>query len=79
MDTVHYLVKKQLTSKLTTKDDFINDLIYEQLKGYRKAISELGERIHFFDAESLAIFLRDKDSDFINFCAFSYPFENNCQ
>lgn len=71
IDTVHYVVKKQLTSKMTIKDDFVNDLVYEQLKGYRKTISELGERLNFFDAESLSNFLRDKDSDidFIKFCS----------
>jgi len=71
IDTVHYVVKKQLTSKLCLKDNFVNDLVHEQLKGYRKAISELGERINFFDAEALRDFLRDKDSDidFIKFCS----------
>jgi len=53
------------------KDNFINDLIYEQLKGYRKVISELGDRLDFFNGESLRDFLRDKDSeiDFIKFCS----------
>jgi len=71
IDTAHYVVKRQLTSKMKVKDDFVNDLIYEQLKGYRKVISELGERLSFFDAESLRDYLRDKDADvdFIKFCA----------
>jgi len=43
IDTVHYVVKKQLTSKLGLKDDFVNDLIHEQLKACRKTISELGK------------------------------------
>lgn len=47
-DTAHYLVKKQLTVKMVVKDEFINDLLYQQLRGYRKLISELGSRIEFF-------------------------------
>lgn len=71
IDTVHYLVKKQLTTKMKIKDIFINDLIDEQLKGYRKVISELGEKLNFFNAESLKDYLRDKDADvdFIKFCS----------
>lgn len=33
IDTVHYVVKKQLNAKMKIKDIFINDLIDEQLKG----------------------------------------------
>ncbi|PYF68413.1 site-specific integrase [Pedobacter nutrimenti] len=71
IDTVHYVVKKQLTTKMKIKDIFINDLIDEQLKGYRKVISELGEKLNFFNAESLKDYLRDKDADvdFIKFCS----------
>ncbi|RZL61705.1 MAG: recombinase [Pedobacter sp.] len=70
IDTNHYVVKKQLTGKMKIKDNFFNNLIDEQLKGYRKIISELGEKLNFFNAESLRDFLRDKDADvdFIRFC-----------
>jgi integrase len=70
LDTVHYVVKKQLTAKMKIKDSFINDLVDEQLKGYRKVISELGEKLNFFTAESLREYMRDKDADvdFIKFC-----------
>lgn len=70
IDTNHYVVKKQLTAKLKIKDNFVNDLIDDQLKGYRKIISELGEKLNFFNAESLRDYLRDKDADvdFIKFC-----------
>ena len=70
IDTSHYVVKKQLTVKLKLKDNFVNNLIDEQLKGYRKIISELGEKLNFFNAESLRDFLRDKDADvnFLRFC-----------
>jgi hypothetical protein len=71
IDTNYYVVKKQLNTKLKIKDNFVNDLIDDQLKGYRKVISELGDRLSFFTAESLRDFLRDKDSDidFIKFCS----------
>ena len=71
IDTSHFLVKRQLTPKLKIKDNFINDLIEDQLRGYRKVIGELGERLNFFNAESLRDFLRDKDTDidFIKFCS----------
>ncbi|MFD2964334.1 MULTISPECIES: site-specific integrase [Olivibacter] len=71
IDTVHYVVKKQLTAKMKIKDNFVNNLIDEQLKGYRKVISELGEKLNFFNAESLTDYLREKDADvdFIKFCA----------
>ncbi|MBT2560070.1 site-specific integrase [Pedobacter sp. ISL-68] len=71
IDTNHYVVKKQLTAKMKVKDNFVNDLIDDQLKGYRKVISELGEKLNFFNAESLRDYLREKDSDvdFIKFCA----------
>jgi integrase len=71
IDTVHYVVKKQLTAKMKIKDTFINDLVDQQLKGYRKIISELGERLEFFTAENLKSYLCeiDADVDFIKFCA----------
>ncbi|KAA8476260.1 integrase-like protein [Arcticibacter tournemirensis] len=71
IDTNHYVVKKQLTAKLKIKDNFVIDLIDDQLKGYRKIIGELGEKLNFFNAESLRDYLRDKDADvdFIKFCA----------
>ncbi|RQO79087.1 recombinase [Pedobacter sp. KBW01] len=70
-DTVHYVVKKQLTAKLKIKDSFVNDLVDEQLKGYRRIISELGEKLNYFNVESLSEYLREKDADvdFIKFCS----------
>lgn len=70
LDTVHYVVKKQLTAKMKIKDGFVNDLIDDQLKGYRKAITELGEKLNFFNVESLRDYLREKDVnvDFTKFC-----------
>ncbi|MET3114162.1 hypothetical protein AAKU52_001895 [Pedobacter sp. CG_S7] len=40
-DTDHYLVKKQLTAKFNINDIFIADLVDEDLRDYRKVISEL--------------------------------------
>ncbi|WP_293297732.1 site-specific integrase [Pedobacter sp. UBA4863] len=70
IDTNHFVVKKQLTSKLTIKDSFILNLVEAQLIGYRKTISELGDKLIFFTAEDLRNYLCDKDEevDFIKFC-----------
>lgn len=70
IDTVHYVVKKQLTTKMKIKDNFVEELIDKQVKSYRKVISELGEKLNFFTAETLKDYLLDIDSevDFIKFC-----------
>jgi len=70
IDTSHFVVKKQLTAKLKIKDNFVNELIEDQLRSYRKVIGELGERLNFFTAEYLRDYLRDMDAevDFIMFC-----------
>ena len=53
IDTEHFLVKKQLTSKLKIKDTFIQGKIDTLLIGYRRTISELGEKLIFFSCEQL--------------------------
>ncbi len=70
IDTVHYVVRKQLTKDNKVKDPFIADKVEQQLRDYRKMISELDERLDYFTAESLRDYLRDKDEDidFIKFC-----------
>ncbi|RDC57322.1 recombinase [Pedobacter chinensis] len=70
INTNHYLVGKQLTSKLKIKDRFIADLVERQLIDYRKTVSELGNKLSSFSAEALRDYLRDKDADidFIAFC-----------
>ncbi|MCC2598308.1 site-specific integrase [Sphingobacterium sp. FBM7-1] len=70
LDTVHFVVRKQLTKSNKVKDPFIADKVEQQLRDYRKEISELDDRLDFFTAESLRDYLRDKneDIDFIKFC-----------
>lgn len=70
LDTNHYVVKKQLTKDYRIKDPFIADKVEQQLRDYRKMISELDDRLDYFTADSLRDYLRDKDEDidFIKFC-----------
>jgi len=70
IDTVHFVVRKQLTKDNKVKDSFIADKVEQQLRDYRTMISELDDRLDYFTAESLRDYLRDKDEDidFIKFC-----------
>jgi len=70
IDTNHYVVKKQLTKDYKIKDPFIADKVEQQLREYRKMISDLDDRLDYFTAASLRDYLRDKDEDidFIKFC-----------
>ncbi|WP_313491387.1 site-specific integrase [Sphingobacterium multivorum] len=70
LDTNHYVVQKQLTKDKKIKDTFVLDKLNDQLKDYRKAISELDGRLEYFTAESLKDYLKDMDEDveFISFC-----------
>src|SRR5690606_27882676 len=70
LDTHHYVVRKQLTTDFRIKDPLIADKVEQQLRDYRKEISELGEKLDFFTAETLRDYLRDKeeDIDFVKFC-----------
>ena len=70
LDTNHFVVKKQLTRDFRIKDPFIADKVEQQLRDYRKEISELGDKLDFFTAETLRDYLRDKDEDidFVKFC-----------
>jgi hypothetical protein len=43
INTNHYVVKKQLTPKLKINDNFVNDLINDQLKGSAKFSVNLAE------------------------------------
>ncbi|RQP17000.1 MAG: recombinase [Parapedobacter sp.] len=70
LDTNHFVVKKQLTKDYRIKDPFVADIVEQQLRDYRKTISELGDRLDYFNADSLRDYLRDKDEDidFAKFC-----------
>lgn len=70
INTNHYLIGKQLTSKFKIKDKFIADLVERQLIDYRKTVSELSNKLSSFSAEALRDYIkeRDADIDFIAFC-----------
>ncbi|MNK33906.1 hypothetical protein D3C87_524030 [compost metagenome] len=70
LDTNHYVVQKQLTKDKKIKDTFVLDKLNDQLREYRKAISELDGRLEYFTAEALKDYLKDMDEDveFISFC-----------
>jgi len=70
IDTNHFVVRKQLTKDFKIKDPFISDKVEQQLRDYRKMISDLDDRLDYFTATSLRDYLRDKDEDidFIKFC-----------
>lgn len=70
IDTSHYVVRKQLTKDFRIKDPFIADMVEQQLRNYRKTISDLEGKLDHFSAESLRDFLEhnEEDIDFIKFC-----------
>jgi len=53
LDTEHYVVDKQLTKSFKIKDQFVLAQLGVTLSKYRKAISELGEKINALSADSL--------------------------
>jgi hypothetical protein len=70
IDTDHYVTSKQLSKNFEIKDPFINRLVNLKIDEYRHAISNISEKLDFFNAESIKDFLLNnkKDIDFIEFC-----------
>jgi ribulose bisphosphate carboxylase small subunit len=70
IDTPHFVVDKQLTSKCVLKDATLKQILNKTLDDYRVTISNLGPKLEFFNAETLRNHLRDKDElmDFFKFC-----------
>lgn len=68
-DTEHYVVDKQLKKDLSIKDPFINSILSDKLKTYRKYLSDLEDRVNGFTAENLKQYLLGKDLkiDFLKF------------
>jgi len=64
IDTPHFVFAKQLNSKFEIKDPMVGRLINETLADYRKTISELGEKLELFNAESLKNYLIEKGPTF---------------
>ncbi|MBL1410019.1 tyrosine-type recombinase/integrase [Sphingobacterium faecale] len=70
IDTTHFVVKRQLTKEFKIKDPFLADIVEQQLRDYRRTISNMESKLDYFSAEALRNYLRekDKDIDFIKFC-----------
>jgi len=69
LDTPHFVSDRQLTAKLAIKDMFLKKILNDLLDDYRTTISELGEKLDLFTAESLRDYLKVKNEpiDFIKF------------
>ena len=69
LDTPHFVSDRQLTAKLAIKDVFLKKILNDLLDDYRTTISELGEKLDLFTAESLRDYLKVKNEpiDFIKF------------
>ncbi len=59
INTQHYVVQKQLRSDLAIKDQTLLSMLNPVLDGYRKKISELGEKLQRYTAESLTRLLTE--------------------
>jgi hypothetical protein len=61
---------RQLSKNMAIKDPFVNRKINQKIDDYRVAISDLGEKLEFFTAETLRDYLSNKNSEinFIEFC-----------
>lgn len=70
LDTPHFVSDRQLTAKLAIKDVFLKKILNDLLDDYRTTISELGEKLDLFTAETLRDFLKTKNEE-INFIKFS--------
>lgn len=72
IDTIHFVVEKQLRKDYSIKDNFILDALAPILADYRRKISELGIKAELMDHKELAAYLEKKpeknDVDFGKFC-----------
>jgi integrase len=57
IDTQHYIGSKQIRKDFTIKDTFILKLLNPVLDDYRTKVSDMGSRIGFYNAKSLAVYL----------------------
>jgi hypothetical protein len=70
IDTDHYVTDKQLSRNIAIKDPIINRRVNQKIDDYRIAISDLGDKLEFFNAETLRDYLSSKNEEinFIQFC-----------
>ena len=70
IDTSHFVTAKRLSKNYEVKDTFILKDIYGTLSDYREAVSRLGSKVNFMDANDIKNFLekRSEKIDFLAFC-----------
>lgn len=69
IDTVHFVVGKQLNKKGEIKDSIVAFQVDKTLNEYRKAIGELSSRVDFMNCDQIVDYLKNanKEIDFIEF------------
>jgi hypothetical protein len=70
LDTPHFVTDKQIKTDLTIKDEYILTCVNKTLDKYRRAVSDLAEKLELFSAKTLKQYLLKKDEkvDFLKFC-----------
>jgi len=70
IDTPHFVIDKQLTSRFILKDATLKKILNKTLDDYRLAISKLGSTLNHLSAESLKTYIVtcDVPMDFLKFC-----------
>lgn len=70
IDTSHFVTAKMLTKNYEVKDTFILKDLYGTLSDYREAVSRLGSKVNYMDADDIKSFLekRSEKIDFLAFC-----------
>ncbi|WP_256009468.1 site-specific integrase [Desertivirga xinjiangensis] len=69
LNTNHYVTDKQLKKDLSIKDNILLMNLDKIINGYRRKISEIEDRLDYFDCKSLVEFLKTADEkiDIISF------------
>ncbi|MDN5288516.1 MAG: recombinase [Mucilaginibacter sp.] len=70
IDTSHFVTAKMLSKNYAVKDTFILKDLYGTLSDYREAVSRLGSKVNYMDADDIKSFLekRSEKIDFLAFC-----------
>jgi integrase len=70
IDTSHFVTSKMLSKNYEVKDTFILKDLYGTLSDYREAVSRLGSKVNYMDADDIKGFLekRSEKIDFLAFC-----------
>jgi len=70
IDTSHFVTAKMLSKNYEVKDIFILKDLYGTLSDYREAVSRLGSKVNYMDADDIKSFLekRSEKIDFLAFC-----------